>query len=241
MVMIKIGVSGARGKMGQRIIALAEENKQLQVIFGLEQSGHIDIGKAIDGIKITDQHDIIETCDCLIDFSLASAVTDNLKSALKFNKAMVIGITGLSPEIDREVAKAAESIAIVFSPNMSVGVNLLFKLLEEAAKTLKGYEVAISESHHIHKKDSPSGTAKKIVEIINREGFKIEDAEINARRQGDVVGDHKIAFESEVDTIELTHSAKTRDIFAQGALRAAAWVVGRPAGLYSMQDVLFGD
>lgn len=239
--MVKLGISGARGRMGQRIIALAREDKDLKVVFGLEKSGHPDIGKTIDQVKITDQYSAINDCDCLIDFSLASAVSDSLNKALEFKKAVVIGTTGLDQKLKKEIIEASKTVPIISAPNMSVGVNLLFKLLAEAAKILKGYKARLSEAHHIHKKDSPSGTAKRIAEILNQEGFGLKLEDIEAIRKDEIVGDHKIIFESRVDRIELSHQAKTRDIFAQGALRAAHWVVGKPARLYDMQDVLFGE
>lgn len=238
--MIKLGISGACGKMGERIIALAKEEKGLSVIFGLEYKDHPDIGKVLDGVKITADADIMKECDCLIDFSAASAVIGNLSAAVKHSKAVVIGTTGLDEAQRRKVQEAARKIPVVFSPNMSIGVNVLFKLVKEAAKVLKKYGVSVEEAHHIHKKDSPSGTAKKIAEIVNSQGFNLKMEEIKAVREDEIIGDHKVVFESGVDKLELFHSAKTRDIFAQGAILAAKWVVARPAGLYSMDDVLFG-
>jgi len=182
----------------------------------------------------------IKICDCLIDFSSAAALPANIKYLREFKKPAVIGTTGLNPVDLENIKSAAKEIPIVFSPNMSVGVNLLFRLLKEAARVLEGYQARIEETHHIHKKDAPSGTAKEIMRIINQEGFMVKLGDIAANRRDEVVGDHKITFESQVDKLELFHSAKTRDIFAQGALVAAKWVVGKPAGLYSMEDVLFG-
>jgi 4-hydroxy-tetrahydrodipicolinate reductase len=121
---------------------------------------------------------------------------------------------------------------------MSVGVNLLFKLVQMSGEILKNYNVRIEEAHHIHKKDSPSGTAKKIVQLLNEEGFSIKIEDIQAIRKNEIVGDHKIIFESKGDKIEIFHTAKTRDIFAEGALLAAKWIKGKKPGLYSMEDVL---
>jgi 4-hydroxy-tetrahydrodipicolinate reductase len=149
---------------------------------------------------------------------------------------MVIGTTGLSEEEKIKVKEASRYIPIVFSPNMSVGVNLLFRLVREAAKTLSDYEVKIIEAHHIHKKDAPSGTAKKLAEIIEKEsGKKVTD--IKSIREGEIVGDHRVIFDSPLDTIELFHSAKTRDIFAKGALVAARFVVRQKTGLFDMEMV----
>ena len=239
--MIGIGVSGARGRMGQRIIALAKEDKELQVVFGLERKGHPEVGKVIDDTKIVDDLAAINNCDCLIDFSSPSATIEHLSPLIKFKKCVVIGTTGLDQDQQEKIKEATSQIAIVFSPNMTIGVNLLFRLLKEAAATLKGYKVEIEEAHHIHKKDSPSGTAKRIAQLINEGGFNIGVEDIKAIREDEIVGDHKVVFESDVDRVELSHSAKTRDIFAQGALVAAKWVRGRGPGLYSMDDVLFGQ
>ena len=237
--MIKVGVSGAGGKMGKRIIALASDSKDLKVVFGLEDKNHPQVGKTIDKVKISADFGSIKACDCLIDFSAPSATLEYLNYAVKFKKCMVIGTTGLDKRAEDKIREAAKSIAIVFSPNMSIGVNLLFRLLKIAAGTLKSYRAGIEEAHHIHKKDSPSGTAKRIAEIINEQGFDIKIEDIKADRYDEVIGDHKVVFESEVDKFELSHSAKTRDIFVQGALLAAGWIVGKRSGLYSMEDVLF--
>jgi len=237
--MIKVGVSGAGGKMGKRIIALASDSKDLKVVFGLEDKNHPQVGKTIDKVEINADLSSIETCDCLIDFSAPSATLEYLDYAVKFGKSMVIGTTGLDKAAEDKIRQAAKSIPIVFSPNMSVGVNLLFKLLKIAANTLKNYQASIQEAHHIHKKDAPSGTAKKIAEIINEGGFNIKIEDIKADRYDAIIGDHEVVFESAVDKLKLSHSAKTRDIFVQGALLAAEWIVGKKAGLYSMEDVLF--
>ncbi len=237
--MIKLGVSGARGRMGQRIIRLAKEDKDFKVVFGLERSGHCDAGKIIEEVAITTSLEKIADCDCLIDFSSSTAVLEHLKSAVKFRKPIVIGTTGLDESQQEKITETARDIAVVFAPNMSVGVNLVFRLLSDAAKVLGGYKVYMEEAHHVHKKDAPSGTAKKMAQIINSQGFDVKNEDINAIRENEIVGDHKVAFESGVDKIEISHSAKTRDIFAKGALLAAKWVVEKPAGLYSMEDVLF--
>lgn len=237
--MVKIGVSGARGRMGQRLIALAREDKGFQVVFGLERKDHPDNGKTIDGVTIGDSRELISKCDCLIDFSTPLATAENISYLVRFKKCGVIGTTGLEEAEQGKIKEASRIIPIIFAPNMSVGVNLLFRLLKEAAKILKGYKVTIEEAHHIHKKDAPSGTAKKIAQVINSQGFDIGVEDIKTKRAGEIVGDHKVTFESEFDRIELGHSAKTRDIFAQGALVAAKWIVKKSPGLYSMEDVLF--
>ncbi|MFA6281759.1 MAG: 4-hydroxy-tetrahydrodipicolinate reductase, partial [Candidatus Omnitrophota bacterium] len=218
-----------------------KEDKNFKVVVGLEGKNHPNIGKVIDGVEVTDNRDTIKNCDCLIDFSAIVATLENLKFLVKFKKSAVIGTTGLSESEQAQIKAAAKKIPIVFSPNMSIGVNLLFRLAQMAAKTLSGYKVYVQEAHHIHKKDAPSGTAKKIVQIINEEGFGLKTEEVKAIREGEIVGDHKIVFESEVDKIELFHSAKTRDIFVKGALLAAGWVKGKKSGLYTMDEILFSN
>jgi len=227
--------------MGQRIFALSKEDKNLKVVVGLESKNHPNSGKIIDGVKVTDNLEVLKDCDCLIDFSAPIAALLYLNYLVKFKKAAVIGTTGFDEAGQLKIKNAAQKIPIVFSPNMSVGVNLLFKLVQMAAKNLPGYKVYVEEAHHIHKKDSPSGTAKKFVQIINEEGFNLKTEEVKAIREGEIVGDHKIVFESEVDKLELFHSAKTRDFFAKGALLAAKWIQAKKSGLYTMNDVLFGN
>lgn len=237
--MVKIAVSGACGKMGKRIISLAGKDPGLELIFGLENINHQDINKTVNGIEISADLGRLETCDCLIDFSMPGAILEYLPYLLKFRKCAVIGTTGFDENEQLKIKQASQVIPVVFSPNMSVGVNLLFRLIKDAAKILKEYTVNIEESHHIHKKDSPSGTAKKIAQIVNEQGFNLKIEEIKAVREDEIVGEHRVLFESGLDKIELFHSAKTRDIFVQGALRAAKWVVNKNPRLYSMDDVLF--
>lgn len=236
--MIKIAVSGACGKMGSKIIDLASMDEGLKVVLALERKGHPQVGNTIRGIKISPNLEDIKEADCLIEFTNPQASIEHLNYILKYEKAAVIGTTGLSPEQLERVKQVSKSIPIVFSPNMSIGVNLLFRLVKEAGSKLSSeYKVSIVEAHHIHKKDSPSGTAKALAEIVKEVRGK-EVSDIKSIREGEIVGEHKITFDSLLDTIELSHTAKTRDIFAQGALEAAKWVVKQRKGLYSMGDVL---
>ena len=248
--MIKIAVSGACGKMGSKIIDLALKDQNLKVVVALEQKGHPQIGNSIKGIKISGNPEDIKDADCLIEFTNPQASLEHLNYLLSYKKAGVIGTTGLNPQQVEKIKEACRSVPIVFSPNMSIGVNLLFKLVREATLKLSSdYKVSITEAHHIHKKDSPSGTAKRLAEIVKEastlkgtRGVEVSDTEcpvgIKSIREGQIVGEHKITFDSLLDTIELSHSAKTRDIFAQGALEATKWVVKQKKGLYSMGDVL---
>jgi len=235
--MVKFAIAGISGRMGQRILYSAGQEKDCQVVIGFERAGHQDIGKK-DPVFVTDDLEKVSNCDCLIDFTTPEATTSHLSYAVRARKAIVIGTTGLNDNQIAQIKDAAKIIPVVFSPNMSVGVNLLFKLLAEASKVLSGYNVEVTEAHHIHKKDAPSGTAKKIVDVINTQGFNIKYEEVKVIREGEIVGDHKVVFESDVDHIELIHNAKNRDIFAKGAVTAAKWVAFQKPGLYTMNDVL---
>ncbi|MCM8784176.1 MAG: 4-hydroxy-tetrahydrodipicolinate reductase [Candidatus Omnitrophica bacterium] len=235
--MIRLAVSGACGKMGTKIIELASKDKEFQLVVALEAKGHPKIGDVVQGFKISDNPEEIKNTDCLVEFTNPSATIEHLNIAVKYNKAMVIGTTGLNEEEKLKIKDASRYIPIVSSPNMSVGVNLLFRLTREAASTLTSeYKVKIIEAHHIHKKDAPSGTAKVLAEIIKKHTGK-EVTDIKSIREGEIVGDHRVIFDSPFDTIELFHSAKTRDIFAKGALVAAKFVVKQRPGLFDMQVV----
>ncbi len=223
--MIKICVSGSSGKMGSRIIALSKDDKAIHVC------GEFDVVEE-------NPEAFIEAADCLIEFTTPQATVEHLALCEKHKKPMVIGTTGLSEAESAKVEAASKKISVVFSPNMSAGVNLLFKITHDAAKVLgREYNVSIVEAHHEHKKDAPSGTAKELVRIIKEAEGNVE-VPVESVREGEIVGEHTVTFESSVDVIEITHSAKTRDIFAKGALQAAKWLVGKKPGLYTMKDVL---
>lgn len=222
--MIKVCIGGSKGRMGQRIIALAKDES------GIEVSGAYDAGEDAAGF--------IGTCDCLIDFTSPQATMAHLALCVSLKKAIVIGTTGFSDEERAQIASAAGTIPVVFSPNMSVGVNLLFKIVRDAAKVLgPEYRVDIVEAHHVNKKDAPSGTAKELKRIVCDARGDVE-VPIESVREEDIVGEHTITFDSPVDVLEFTHSAKTRDIFAKGALQAARFAAGKQSGLYTMKDVL---
>ena len=236
--MVKIAVSGALGKIGERIINLIGQDADLRLVVALERNGHSNIGTSAGGVKVSDNPADIKEADCLIEFSAPQATLEHLDFALRYKKPMIIGTTGLNDQQKNKIRNSSGRISIVFSPNMSIGVNLLFSLVKEAAEKLGGdYTVDIVEAHHVHKKDAPSGTAKRLAEII-KSGSGTEVRDIKSIREDEIVGDHRVILESEFDRIELLHSAKTRDIFARGALEAAKWIIDKPAGLYTMQDVL---
>ena len=224
--MIKIAIAGSHGKMGKRIIDLAEKDKEFKIV------SRFDAGHPAEPE--------ISKCDCLIEFTAPQATVEHVRIAARLKKGVVIGTTGLSKEENDVIQKASKNIPIVMSPNMSIGINLLFKLCQDAAHALsKEYKVSMREVHHVHKKDSPSGTAKRLADLVASER-KIPATEIpiEAIREGEVVGDHQVTFESTDETIELFHRAKSRDTFAAGALKAAKFLAGKKSGLYNMRDVL---
>ena len=236
--MIRLAIAGCCGRMGNRILELALKDKDCEVICIWEKQGHPSLNSQVCGLTVTEQSEEIKNADCLIEFTTPEATIENLKLCVKYKKAMVIGTTGLDEAQRLEIENAAKSIPIVFSPNMSVGVNILFKLVKEATQILSpDYNVNITEAHHVHKKDTPSGTAKNLARIITDTSQR-KDIDIKSIREGEIIGDHRVIFNGPLDSIELFHSAKSRDIFAQGAIVAAKWVVNKKSGLFDMQDIL---
>jgi len=235
--MIKLGIAGVNGRMGRRIFELARKDKDFEIKLALEKKGIPFIGKEIDKIKISSNPDGIFLVDVFIDFTTPQATLTNLDYLARYKKGAVIGTTGLNTQQLSKLQDISKIVPVVFSPNMSVGVNVLFDMLPEITKRLgPEYSIEITEAHHQAKKDAPSGTAKRIGQIIaDVTGKQIT---IHALRLGDIVGEHTIIFCGNSERIEITHRAHSRDLFALGALKAAKWIVGKPAGLYSMQDVL---
>jgi len=256
--MVNVVFAGAAGRMGQRLIALADEHPEFTVAAGIEAPGHPRIGAAIGSITVTDT--LAVDFDVLVDFSLPAGTMQWLPLVVEANKAMVIGTTGHSHEQLATLRQAAQTIPILKAGNMSLGVNVLFRLAGQVAQALgSDYDIEIVEHHHRYKVDAPSGTALGLLQSITdatgrdavkdvvygREGHTGErpDGQIamHSLRLGDTVGEHEVHFGTLGETVVLKHSAHTRDTFASGALRAALWIKDRSPGLYSMQDVLFGD
>ena len=235
--MIKLGIAGVYGRMGRRIFELASKDKDFEIKLALEKKGIPSIGKELRGIKISSNPDGIFLVDVFVDFTTAEATAANLDYVARYKKAAVIGTTGLDSEQLNKVQEVSKIVPIVFSPNMSVGVNVLFGILPEIARRLgPDYGIEITEAHHKAKKDAPSGTAKKFGQILADATGR--QTPVHAIRLGDIVGDHTVIFCGNSERIEITHRAHSRDLFALGALKAARWIAGKPAGLYSMQDVL---
>jgi len=240
--MAGIIIHGSKGRMGQAIIACAQRTDGLEVIDA------VDIGD--------DLSSVITGCDALIDFSFHDATLNAATLCAKNKKALVIGTTGHTDEEKTDIIKYQSEIPIVWASNYSTGVNTLFWLTRKAADILgPDFDLEILEMHHRHKVDAPSGTATTLGEILldvrsqqkdslryGREGITGErtDEEIgmHSLRGGDVVGDHTVIYAGAGERLELTHKAASRETFANGALRAAQWVVGREPGLYNMQNVL---
>ncbi|MBU0710117.1 MAG: 4-hydroxy-tetrahydrodipicolinate reductase [Candidatus Omnitrophica bacterium] len=237
--MIKLGIAGACGRMGKRIFELASGDKDFELTLALEKKGTPLIGKELGKLKISSTADGIFLTDVFIDFTTPEATEANLAYVAKYKKALVLGTTGLSDQQMKKVQDISKVIPVVYSVNMSVGMNVLFELLPEIAKRLgPDYSIEISEAHHKAKKDAPSGTAKKIKQILAEVTKK--EIPTHAIRLGDIVGDHTVIFCGNSERIEIKHQAHSRDLFVLGALKAAKWVKDKPAGLYNMQDVLKG-
>ena len=235
--MIKLGIAGVCGKMGRRIFELASQDRDFEVSLALERKGIPAIGKGLGKLKISSSPDGLFLVDVFVDFTTPEGCEANLDYVAKYRKALVLGTTGLSEAQIKKVEEISRVVPIVFSPNVSVGVNVLFHILPEIAKRLgPDYSIEIVEAHHRAKKDAPSGTAKKFSQILADATQK--EIPTHAIRLGDIVGDHTIIFCGNSERIEIKHQAHSRDLFALGALKAAKWVFGKPAGAYSMQDVL---
>lgn len=265
--MVKVIIAGAAGRMGQRIAHMVLNNPDLELSGAFDQPDHPDIGRdvgEISGLGTTGVvvnaglESVIGQGELLIDFTFHAATMEFARQAAEHKKAMVIGTTGLSNDQVAEIKKLAESsFPCVQAPNMAVGVNVLFKLVEKTAAVLgDAYDVEIVEAHHRMKKDAPSGTALKLGEmaakglgrdltevgVMERNGIIGErtDQEIGIQtiRGGDIVGEHTVFYAGAGERLELSHRATNRDNFARGAALAAVWLHGKPNGMYSMFDVL---
>jgi len=244
--MVKIVISGIGGRMGRAIGGLAAQDKNFEIIDALEAPGNPNIGKDIGELlsiakmdkKVeSDFNKVVGHCDVLIEFTSSSATLEHLAIAVKNKKAIVIGTTGFSQDEIGKIKEASSQIPVLFSPNMSIGANLLFRVTEDVARSLgDGYEIEIIDAHHSQKKDAPSGTAKRLAEVASKVKGKMPS--IHSVRLGDIVGDHTVIFAGKGERIELTHRAHSRDAFARGALDAARFLAGKKPGLYTMVDVI---
>ena len=262
---MKIAIAGATGRMGRMLIETVLNTPDAQLVGALEHTASPHLGEdagaflgKVTGVKITaDIEQALTGAQYLIDFTRPEGTMAHLAIAQKTATKMIIGTTGLSAEQIANLNNASEKLAIVFAPNMSVGVNATFKLLEIAAKMLnQGYDIEIIEAHHRHKVDAPSGTALKMGEVIaDALGENLDDVAVYAReghtgerkegsigfatiRGGDIVGDHTVLFAGDGERIEISHKSSSRQSYAQGSLRAARFLQTQTSGMYDMQDVL---
>lgn len=264
--MLKIAVTGAAGRMGGHLIKAVTEADGITLCAAVERPEHPMLGQdaglvagcgALE-VLISDQlEQALADADVLIDFTFPEVTLANAVLCAKQNTMMVIGSTGFTPEQREQLAQITTDIAVMLAPNMSVGVNACLKLLKEAANILgEDFDVEVVELHHNKKKDSPSGTAVRMGEVVasalgrdynkvanyHREGMCGErsHAEIGMQtvRGGDIVGEHTVYFIGMGERIEISHRAMSRDMFSRGAARACQWIKDQPAGMYDMQDVL---
>lgn len=256
---LKLAISGATGRMGALILKLAAKDKAFKVSAAFERAGHPALGKDVaEGILLREPSiEGMKGADVIIEFTAPEATLANLKLALAAKKPIVIGTTGLNETQIEKLKNASRLIPVLFSPNMSVGVNLLFDLVFDAASRLNDeYDIEIIEAHHNQKKDAPSGTAKRLAELAakarNKDLSKVAvygrlgqtgarpkgQIGILAIRAGDIVGDHTVLFSAAGERLELTHRAHSREAFAKGALVASRYLAKKKPGLYSMKDVL---
>jgi 4-hydroxy-tetrahydrodipicolinate reductase len=261
---IRLAIAGASGRMGRMLIEAALADPALQIAVALDRADGTEIGRDCGdflgrrtGVPIETSLDRLADAEVLIDFTRPEGTAAHLEACVRHGVKMVIGTTGFDDAGKAAIRTASAAIGVVFSPNMSVGVNATFKLLEVAAAILAaGYDVEIVEAHHRHKVDAPSGTALKMGEVIAAaQGKALRDLAVYARegvtgerkggtigfaavRGGDIVGDHTVLFAGTGERIEITHRAGSRMPYALGSMRAARFVAGQPRGLFDMHDVL---
>lgn len=262
--MIRLAIAGAAGRMGRNLVLACTACEETRLTQATDKPGHALIGAdagIVAGIEVQNVliTDVLEAdkFDVLIDFTHPAVTSNHVDYCLENNKKMVIGTTGADQILEQKLREAGETIAILYAPNMSVGVNLCLQLLKIAAKALgDSVDIEIIEAHHRHKVDAPSGTAIKMGQVIAETlGRDLDDCAIYGRegqtgvrerktigfetiRAGDIVGEHTVLFAGEGERIEITHKASSRMTFANGAIRASQWIVQKDHGLFGMQDVL---
>ena len=263
---VKVAVIGAAGRMGRALIEAVSAGEGVEIAAAIDRPGNSLVGADVGelagigklGVVLVDSlESVVDQFDVLIDFTVPEATVANAKFCAENGKKMAIGTTGLSEEDKASLAISAEKTAIMFAPNMSMGVNLCFKLLEVAAKVLGDeVDIEIIEAHHRHKVDAPSGTALKMGEIVaDTLGRNLAEVAVYGRegqtgerdrktigfetiRAGDIVGEHTVMFAADGERVEITHIATSRMNFARGAVRACGWLRDKNVGLFDMQDVL---
>lgn len=264
--MLRIAITGAAGRMGKTLIEACQQAEGCSVNAAIERPGTSLIGADVGelaglgvlNVKLVDDvNSVVNDFDTLIDFTSIETTLNNLQICKNNGKQIIIGTTGFDDQQKEIIKQAAEQTAVVFAPNMSVGVNLCLKLLQTAASILnEDYDIEVVEAHHRHKVDAPSGTALRMGEVIAETlGRDLKDCAVYGReghtgarkpgtigfetiRAGDIVGDHTVMFATDGERVEITHKASSRMTFAKGAVRAAKWLQDKDKGLYDMQDVL---
>jgi 4-hydroxy-tetrahydrodipicolinate reductase len=261
---IKFAVAGAAGRMGRRIVALAAADPALKCVAAIDAPGSEFLGKDAGelagigpiGVRVSDR--AASEIDVFIDFSTPAGTDRCIEACVAAGRPLVIGATGQNDEQMGRIREASRKIAVLKSANMSVGVNVMLRVAQQLAELLdESYDVEITEAHHRFKVDSPSGTALALLEAV-KSGRNAKQSPIvhgrhgatgqrppgqigmHSQRLGDTIGEHTVAFGTLGETLSIQHSAHSRDTFALGALRAAKWLIGKPPGLFDMQDVLFG-
>ncbi len=263
---MRVAVIGASGRMGKNLIDAVNQAEGLTLSAAIERPGSSLVGADAGelagvgtlGVKVVDQIELaVDDFDVLIDFTTPETTMHNIKVCLAHDKKMVIGTTGFDEASLKTLREAAQRIAIVFAANFSVGVNLVLKLLKQAAEVLNdGYDIEVIEGHHRHKVDAPSGTALRMGEVVaDTLGRDLKECAVYGRegitgardpntigfatvRAGDIVGDHTVLFATEGERVEITHKASSRMTFAKGAARSCLWLQDKTTGLFDMQDVL---
>lgn len=261
---MRIAIAGANGRMGRMLIEAVLNSSDLQLAVALDHIGAdsigVDAGAFLGkntGVTISDDLSQLSKADCLIDFTRPAGTMNHLEACITYQCKLVIGTTGFSDEEKNRIADAAQQVAIVFAPNMSVGVNVTLRLVEMAAKLMnQGFDAEVFEAHHRHKVDAPSGTALAMGEAVAKawdvnlndvadwarhgETGAREDGRIgfSVVRGGDIIGDHTVFFCGDGERIEISHRSSSRTTYAQGSLRAVRYLSAKSTGLYSMQDVL---
>lgn len=264
--MTRIAIAGATGRMGRSLIEASQQMEGITLAAAFDRVGGDSLGRDAGelvglrklGVPLQDDpSSAVDSFDVFIDFTVPEATLAHARCCQRYNKRMVIGTTGFTPEQRAELESLSTDMAMVIAPNMSVGVNLCFKLIDLAARILgEDSDIEIIEAHHRYKVDAPSGTALKMGEVAaNALGRRLEDCAIYGRegrtgprdrrtigfetiRAGDIVGEHTVMFAGLGERVEITHKASSRLTFANGALRAAQWIMNKASGLYDMQDVL---
>ncbi len=252
--MIKIIVCGAGGRMGKEIISATLDSDDIRIAAGVELPEHPSVGKQVHGFTIVDDvAAVVGNCDCVVDFTQHAATVKILEKIEDSKKPFVTGTTGFTDDEQKTIKAVSKRLPVFWAPNMSVGVNHLYRLVDITVDSLNDYDIEVIETHHRAKKDAPSGTAKQIARVIRskkaqsdmiygREGHigerNTDEVCIHAVRGGDVVGEHRVLFFGNGEFLELRHFATSRRCFAAGALAAVKFIMDKPPGLYTIEHLL---